>query len=33
MRLWSLGRQRLMELPSVHDRNLLDPSHEKAMVD
>lgn len=33
MRLWSQGRQRLMELPSEHDRILLDPTREKAMVD
>lgn len=33
MRLWSLGRRRLMELPSTHDRDLLDPGKEKAMVE
>jgi hypothetical protein len=33
MRLWSLGRRRLMELPSIHDRDLLDPDVEKSMVD
>lgn len=33
MRLWSQGRRRLMELPSHHDRDLLDPKFERAMVD
>jgi hypothetical protein len=33
MRLWSLGRRRLMELPSNHDRDLLNPAVERAMVD
>lgn len=33
MRLWSRGRRRLMELPSTHDRDLLDPARERAMVD
>ncbi len=34
MRLWSLGRRKLMELPSNHDRDLLNPNVEKkGMVD
>ncbi len=33
MRLWSRGRRRFMELPSNHDRDLLNPMVEKAMVD
>ncbi len=33
MRLWSLGRKPFMELPSEHDRRLLDPTAERAMVD
>ena len=33
MRLWSRARKPMMELPSVHDRNLLDPAFEKGMMD
>lgn len=33
MRLWSRGRRPFMELPSNHDRDLLNPMVEKAMVD
>lgn len=33
MALWSRGRRPLMELPSIHDRDLLNPAVEKAMVE
>lgn len=33
MRLWSKGRRPFMELPSIHDRDLLNPAVEKAMVE
>jgi hypothetical protein len=33
MGLWARGRRRLMELPSIHDRDLLNPAIEKSMVE